>query len=49
MSVKHGGGRGVFIEKQRGHVGGNGPMRRSPHDALGGDGVRGTPSPLPPP
>ena len=41
-----GGGRGFFIEKQKGHVGGKGPMRRRPHDALGGDGVGGPPSPL---
>ena len=37
---------GFFIEKQKGHVGGKGPMRRRPHDALGGDGVGGPPSPL---
>ena len=35
---------GFFIEKQKGHVGGKGPMRRSPQDALGGDGVGGPPS-----
>ena len=39
-------GDGVFfIEKQKGHVGGKGPMRRSPHGALGGDGVGGPPPP----
>ena len=36
---------GFFIEKQRGHVGRNGPMRRRPHDALGGEGVGGPPPP----
>ena len=30
MGVKHGGGRGFFIEKQKGHVGGKGPMRERP-------------------
>ena len=38
--------RGVFIEKQKGHVGGNGPMRERSHLALGGEGVGGPPSPL---
>ena len=37
---------GFFIEKQKGHVGGKGPMRRRPQDALGGDEVGGPPSPL---
>ena len=36
---------GFFIEKQKGHVGGKGPMRRRPQDALGGDGVGGPPPP----
>ena len=40
------GDEGFFIEKQKGHVRGKGPMRRRPHDALGGDGVGGPPSPL---
>jgi len=35
--------RGVFIEKEGGHVRGNGPMRERSHDALGGDGVGGPP------
>ena len=35
-----------FIEKQKGHVGGNGPMRERVHDALGGEEVGGPPSPL---
>ena len=37
---------GFFIEKQKGPVGGKGPMRRRSHDTLGGDGVGGPPSPL---
>ena len=47
MSVKTWSGKGVFIEKQKGHVRGKGPMRRRSHGALGGDRVGGPPSPLP--
>ena len=38
--------RGVFREKEGGHVSGNGPMRERSHHVLGGEGVRGPPSPL---
>ena len=47
MSVKTWSGMGFFIEKQKGHVRGKGPMRGRPHDALGGGRGGGTPSPLP--
>ena len=30
MGLKHEMGRWFFIEKQKGHVGGNGPMRERP-------------------
>ena len=36
---------GFFIEKQKGHVGGNGPMRGRSHDALGGEEVGDPPPP----
>ena len=46
MSVKTSNGTVVFIEKEGGHVGGEGPMRERPHHALGGEEVGGPPSPL---